>query len=223
MLAVIAIWLSIVFFRMSSKLSESTTEAAKGIGASVERLEKLFDKLYADTFSMMRDTVTDMRKHLWPEEVSDAGRIAEEVEKRAAEKVEALKVSFAEELSTVLHRQRIADERISSVSEDVTKLVDRVIANSRQVELEARKETARDIVLRTLRVMQRKGVIVTAEDLLQKLGSEFTPVRMIDEVEALRREGFVSVDDEHIGPHTHVELSSPPLRPRADDTRRGKR
>lgn len=64
-LAVGAIWLSIVFFRLSSEASKATTEAAKGIEASVKRLENLFDKLYSDTFSMMKDTVSDMRKHIW--------------------------------------------------------------------------------------------------------------------------------------------------------------
>lgn len=44
-LAVGAIWLSVVFYKMSVAASNATTEAAKGIGASVERLEKLFDKL----------------------------------------------------------------------------------------------------------------------------------------------------------------------------------
>lgn len=64
-LAVVAIWLAIKFFNMSNEASKATTEAAKGIGASVERLENLFDKLYSDTFTMMKDTVTDMRKHIW--------------------------------------------------------------------------------------------------------------------------------------------------------------
>lgn len=64
-LAITAIWLSVVFFRMSDAASKATSEAAKDIAASVDRLENLFDKLYSDTFSMMRDTVTDMRKHIW--------------------------------------------------------------------------------------------------------------------------------------------------------------
>lgn len=64
-LAVGAIWLSIVFYKMSDAASKETTTAAKDIKASVERLENLFDKLYSDTFSMMKDTVTDMRQHIW--------------------------------------------------------------------------------------------------------------------------------------------------------------
>jgi hypothetical protein len=83
-LAVLAIWLSIVFYKMSIAAASTTTEAAKGISASVERLEKLFDKLYADTFSIMRDTVSDMRKHIWPTDETSVqpDKAVEEVEKR---------------------------------------------------------------------------------------------------------------------------------------------
>jgi hypothetical protein len=62
--AVLAIWLSIVFYRLSITASKATEDVTKGISASVERLEKIFDKLYSDTFSVMRETVTDMRKHI---------------------------------------------------------------------------------------------------------------------------------------------------------------
>jgi len=37
-LAVGAIWLSIVFFKMSNEASQATTKAAEGIDASVQRL-----------------------------------------------------------------------------------------------------------------------------------------------------------------------------------------
>ena len=77
-LAILAVWLSLEFFKLSSAASKATEEAAKGISASVERLEKLFDKLYSDTFSMMRDTVTDMRKHIWKEPSTDESISANE-------------------------------------------------------------------------------------------------------------------------------------------------
>ena len=76
---------------MSSELARTASEASKGISASVARLENLFDKLYADTFSMMRDTVSDMRRHIWPEETKDIDRLSEEAERRADEKVRELK------------------------------------------------------------------------------------------------------------------------------------
>jgi len=93
-LAVVAIWLSVFFFRLSDEASKATTGAAKGIAASVDRLEKLFDKLYSDTFSMMKDTVTDMRNHIWNKpqpnqdksEVNDA--IKKEIESRVKQALE---------------------------------------------------------------------------------------------------------------------------------------
>lgn len=64
-LAIVAIWLSIVFFKMSEHASKETSKSADKIQSSVDKLEKLFDKLYSDTFSMMKDTVGDMRQHIY--------------------------------------------------------------------------------------------------------------------------------------------------------------
>ena len=90
-LAVIAIWLSFAFFKLSSAASKSTEEAAKGISASVERLEKLFDKLYSDTFSMMRETVTDMRKHIWKAPVTeDSDEVGDGLRKEIANQIESV-------------------------------------------------------------------------------------------------------------------------------------
>lgn len=90
-LALLAIWLSFAFFKLSSSASKSTEEAAKGISASVERLEKLFDKLYADTFSMMRETVTDMRQHIWKAPPHDeAEGIGEELRMEITHQIDAI-------------------------------------------------------------------------------------------------------------------------------------
>lgn len=107
-LSIGAIWLSVVFFRMADTASKATTEAAKDIAASVERLEKLFDKLYSDTFSMMRDTVADMRKHIWnnpqssnidKNEISDAVRT--EIETRVKSALEAQGIGSKEKQEKV--------------------------------------------------------------------------------------------------------------------------
>lgn len=71
-LAVVALALSIVFFVLSKQDAERSSKNAQQIAGSVERLEKLFDTLYSDTFSMMRDTYTDMRKHVWRAQPSEA-------------------------------------------------------------------------------------------------------------------------------------------------------
>jgi vacuolar-type H+-ATPase subunit H len=206
-LAVVAIWLSIVFFKLSSKLSESTTEAAKGIGSSVERLEKLFDKLYSDTFSMMRDTVSDMRKHIWPTEPTGDDQLAEEAERKADEKIEELKKSVSDELATVLQRQRVADEKLQSFRAEMNHLIDRVIVSSRQVDVEAREETLRAAILRSLRLLQRRHRRVSASDLVERLMPEAPGHKVVEELMKMRDEGLLTLSEDPVGPDTIIGLS----------------
>lgn len=205
-LAVIAIWLSIVFFRMSSDLSEKTTEAARGISASVERLEKLFDKLYADTFSMMRDTVSDMRKHIWPEDKTASDELGEEVEKRADEKVDALKESMEREVGQMLQRQRLTDDKVAAVRAEMRELLDRAITGSRQVEIEAREETLRENLVDMLRYLGRRRSRITAVDVVNRFQDRFPPGRIVDELVKMKQEGLVSLSQEPVGPDTVVKL-----------------
>ncbi len=205
-LAIVAIGLSIVFFRMSSELSESTKEAAKGIGASVERLEKLFDKLYADTFSMMRDTVSDMRKHIWPEKDADSDKLAGEAEKRADEKVSALKKDMEKELSLILQRQRITDEKVSSLRGDMRGLLERAIVESRQVEVQAREEAVREQILRQITLLRRRSRPVTADAVVSRLMENFPPHVVVRELERMREEGSISLSDETVDADTVIEL-----------------
>lgn len=120
-LAIGAIWLSVVFFRMSDSASKATTEAAKDIAASVERLEKLFDKLYSDTFSMMRDTVADMRKHIWNNPQSSSvdkneisGAVRAEIETRVKAALEAEGIGSKE-------KQEKVTKELESVLESIFK------------------------------------------------------------------------------------------------------
>ena len=117
-LAIGAIWLSIVFFKMSDAASKATTEAAKGIGASVERLEKLFDKLYSDTFSMMRDTVSDMRKHIWNNPNEEKPEISQSIKSEISRQVS--KVLEEEGLNNSPKKQEMS-EKLESVLEDIFK------------------------------------------------------------------------------------------------------
>ena len=48
-LAILSIWLSVKFYSLSTDAANKTTEAAKDVAASVERLESLFEKIYTDT------------------------------------------------------------------------------------------------------------------------------------------------------------------------------
>ncbi|CAD5374035.1 conserved hypothetical protein [Rubrivivax sp. A210] len=208
-LAVGAIWLSVVFYRMSNEAAKATTEAAKDIAASVERLEKLFDKLYSDTFSMMRDTVSDMRKHIWPTEAPEQENAIEEAEKKADEKISELKKVVENQVAELLQRQRIADDKMASLTGEMRGILDRAIVTSRQVDLEAREETVREHILRQLRVYRRSRPKATVNDLVERLQSSFPLTRIITEVERLQSEKIIELVPDELAPGSLIRLIAP--------------
>lgn len=204
-LAIVAISLSVVFFRMSSNLSEKSTEAAKGINASVEKLEMLFDRLYADTFSMMRDTVSDMRKHIWPEEPAADEKITTEIEKRADEKIKVLKDDIEKEVSVMLHQQRVTDDKVSTITTQMRRLLTRAIVDSRKVEVEAREETIRDVMLGYIKYLGgRTDGRMIADQIVQMLQKQFSAQSIVEELVKMKSDGIISFSDERIAATTVI-------------------
>lgn len=206
-LAIVAISLAIVFFQMSSRLAERTKEAAKGIGASVDRLENLFDKLYSDTFSMMRDTYSDMRKHIWPEEPIEADKLTEEVERKADEKVNQLKQSIDLDLERVLHHQQIQDIQVNELRREMEELIERAIVSSREVESEAREETLREYIIAAITVLDHSVDPLTASTLLEYI--EAPGERVVSELRRMMKEDLIRISDTKLKPSTKIELIRP--------------
>lgn len=222
-LAVGAIWLSIVFFNMSNDASKATTEAAKGIDASVKRLENLFDKLYSDTFSMMRDTVSDMRKHIWNGEGTEVNEnrndILEEADKKAEEKVQEIKSALDKQLNEILKSQQIADSKVSGIGKELEMLLDKAIQTSRMIESEAREETVRNYILMVLRVYHsRYKKVVLARELVDSLKDNIPSHRIISELSNMKEEGLIYYDDEHLSPSTKVRMLNIKERTMKDDS-----
>ena len=64
-LAIVAIWLSIQFYKMSTQSSKEVEMSTNNINSNVEKLDHLFNKMYSDTFTIVKDTVSDMRDHVY--------------------------------------------------------------------------------------------------------------------------------------------------------------
>jgi phosphopantetheine adenylyltransferase len=168
-----AIWLSFVFYRLSNESSAKIKEAADRIGSSVDRLEVLFNKLYADTFSMMKDTVTDMRKHIWRDDTTLGSQVDEEAEKRADEKINQLQERLQQEVSQLLDKQSSTDAQIVQIGSEMKQLVNRAIIESRRAELEAREETVRDHIMQIIRKMNSNNQEATLTLLHSLLEDKF--------------------------------------------------
>ncbi len=214
-LAIGAIWLSFVFYKMSDEASKATTQAASDIDSSVQKLEKLFDKLYSDTFSMMKDTVSDMRKHIWngDENSGDIGdvnknTILEEADRRAEEKLQDIKSDFEEQLNKILHEQKVADGKVSNMSEDLKELLENVIQTSSVVESEAREETVRSHINKELRILLRRKRNITAAEVVDQLRS-FIPIgKIVMELKEMKEEGILFFEGEEVLPSTKIRFLS---------------
>lgn len=200
----LAIWLSVTFYKMSSQLSQDAKEASKDIGASVERLEKVFDKLYSDTFSMVKDTMSDMRRHFFREGTAEDDEIAKKVEKKVDEKLDVLRKGINDKVSALFKRQNaLTGDRLDSVTNELRGLVDRAITGSREAEIEAREETAREYILQLLRESASpiEGIV-----LVNRTIDRFPNIHPVPEIEKMRDEDILFWEGEFLGPTSVVRL-----------------
>jgi len=205
-LAIVAIALSVFFFRMSLGFSESTKEASKSIGACVERIEILFDKLYTGTFSIMKETVSDIRKHMWREESTDTDKIKEKAEIKAEKKVSLLKSEIDKELLKMFQKQKLTEEKLSDVRDEVRHLIDKAISDSRRLEIEAHEETIRGEIKRLIKRMDREHINTTADEIVIKLGRLFPENKVVEEIREMAKEGELLLSETPLGPSTIIDL-----------------
>ena len=187
-----AIWLAVTFYKMSTKISESIREAAKDISSGVERLEKIFDKLYADTFGMMKETVSDMRRHLWPTETENGESPIEEAESKADERVDVLKKKMGKEISTILKKQQITNAKVTSLRSEMRGLLDRAITESRRAEIQASEEVVRKHIMRILQINKKREREITAGGIVEELSGIIPVSRIIREIRRMRDEKIIS-------------------------------
>ncbi|OXS28060.1 MAG: hypothetical protein BCS36_01660 [Desulfovibrio sp. MES5] len=88
---------------------------SKNIESSVGKLESLFDRLYADTFSMMKDTVSDMRKQLW----SNPSKSTDETNYIKKKEIEEI---VRNSLGTELKGENNIDKIVKEIEEKLNKI-----------------------------------------------------------------------------------------------------
>jgi membrane-associated HD superfamily phosphohydrolase len=114
-----AIWLAVKFYEMSSKNSEKLEKSSTDISSATSRLETLFDKLYSDTFSMVKDTMTDMRQHVWRATDLDTDR----------HKYEKLKNELYKELSEVVKKE-IPSGKLDEIERKLHSSINKAVTGS---------------------------------------------------------------------------------------------
>lgn len=200
-LAIIAIWLSWAFFIKSSEASDKTNEASKSVMASVEKLEKLFDKLYADTFSIVKDTVSDMRGHIWSgqQNLQKSENIEEELAKKTELKIANLKTELSSELSKVLTEQNKAGDKLQSLETSLTTLLNKAVVETKNIEAVVKEETLREYLFRSFISIKKKRRKVIADYIVDlAIENGINPSALLDELNKMKEDGFINFEGERI-------------------------
>ncbi len=213
-LAIIAIWLSFVFYRMGTHASESTNKASAEIHESVGKLEQLFNRMYSDTFTMMKDTVSNMQKHMWPEKMSDVTATEEATQAKTEIRIAELKEQMSAELIAYLAKQKTASggaENIQNLQKDLMPMLNRAITESNKVTVETREEIIREAIMTVLvDLAQNHMYTVAADEMVGRIDKKYalsfgdTLITMKN----LREEGLVQWEGpDYVLSSTHININ----------------
>lgn len=200
-IACIAIWLSVHFYKMSTEQNKDASDAAKDIASSVDKLEKLFDKLYEGTFGMVKDTYADMRKQMWPKTThDDQPKLGES---KVDDRLSDIRAEVKQQMSEVMSRQSVSADQTKVISEKLDSLMTKAIEDTRTAEVTARRDNAIKKIRTIKALFIRNGMrYITAHELLSEVGDATT---FFDAIEELRAQGGVRFDNP-IGPQTSIML-----------------
>ncbi|TKJ39881.1 hypothetical protein CEE36_10140 [candidate division TA06 bacterium B3_TA06] len=204
-IAVTAIWLSIKFYELSSKASKGIEKATKDIEHSVSKLEQIFNTLYSDTFAMMKDTVTEMRKHAWPSQLdSETSLDKKAVDEAIDRKISSIKKEVDGKVLTILKNQNLTESKIKRISTDLDSLLEKTLSTVRKVEYESKAEQLRIYILREL---QKRPIPITAEKLVVLMDREgFRIKSILEELEEMKGEKLITWTGRDLKPSTKIKL-----------------
>lgn len=187
------------------------------ISMHVKKLETLFDKLYSDTFSVVKETVSDMRKQLWSEKTSsnDTSKIDAEAEKKAEGKIKEIKKDFKEELAQIFDTKHIdknvTNNEIKNIRKELLESFEKAITESRNIDLEAREKTLKDFIRKFIKKKLSciNNGTATAKDFLPWIKQEgLAPKLVFKEIEEMSKEGKLNTSHEKItGPYVEIRMN----------------
>lgn len=188
----IAILLSVWFFRMSEGSARRLDDSAHKIETAVAGLDRLLGSLYSDTFSLLRDTMGDFRAHAWPQEAeAELSDVKADLDSRVAEKISLLREDIEERIGQLSESMHAGSTTPGGIETQVAQIVDVAVSRGSTVFSEARSETIRDVVLESFKALDDDGAI-SAGRLITDLLRSFNFAAVANELSQLRRSGMLT-------------------------------
>jgi hypothetical protein len=209
-IGIFAIWLSLTFYKMSSRNMENVIEASKNLQANMNRLEAMFNKLYAGPLSIPKESVLETPKQPWPEGARQEDFIREEGEKRAERRVEELRKALEKGKGGAPEKQVIHEIRMDSVKKEIPGATDRAVTEPRKADAETFKGSIRERIEKQINFYQHRGYKgIISEFLMDDIISD-TPLLRISDIEPelhkMKEEAIIDWEGDKLGPNTHIEF-----------------
>jgi hypothetical protein len=202
-IGIFAVWLSLTFYKMSSRNMENVIEASKNLQANMNRLEAMFNRLYSGPLSTPKESVLETPKQPWPEPARQEDFIREEVEKRAERRVEELRKALERGKGGAPEKQVIHETRIPGAT-------DRAITEPKKADAETFKGSIRERIEKQINFYQHRGYRgIISEFLMDDIISD-TPLLTIPDIEPelrkMKEEAIIDWEGDKLGPNTHIEF-----------------
>jgi hypothetical protein len=203
-LAVVAIWQAIVYYRLSVESQRGVDNSMRKIEISVTKIEDTYSRLYGDLFSMTQETVRDMRKHVF-----NAGVASEPLnpgDQIAGERTRELASEVSSEVSTILEKLGVTEDHIVGMQASLNELVERAVDGGREVEREVRGTELRQYLLENIKELKARTGTAVADELIMTSSDRFAPLEARAELEKLRSEGLVEWNSPQLEPGSIVHI-----------------
>ncbi len=122
-LAVLSMVLSILFYRWSETSNKEMQRLSTDIGSNVKKIEAIFDKLYSDTFGMMKSNMEVMQSRFLASGDSNLS-VDEQIEEAIISCIVKTKNTTSESLCYIIKAQ-LKDKKLedNSINDSIQKLI----------------------------------------------------------------------------------------------------
>jgi hypothetical protein len=207
-LAIVAIWQAIVYFRMSNEAQRGAEDAVRKIENSTSRLEDLYSRLYSDLFSMTKETVADMRKQLFQPDLTHKIVANVELDDQAQARTAALKTEAWQQAAAVLE-QVASDNELTNIKAELQSVVDRAVDSGRQVEREARGLELRDYIASTIAALHSREGSAVADEVIMVCSDRFAGSEVVAELNRMHGDGALLWNTPRLEPGSILHLTEP--------------
>ncbi len=206
-LSVLAIWLSLVFYKLSSESSREATKALDKIDTGIDKMQLLFDKFYSGNLALLADTYTDLRAHILGAPTQQKS-IKESADAQAQQVITDLERDLELKVQQILASQDLPISVSERISQRMKTIVEEGIVGTRLAQEEAYNTTVVDAVRKVIHDLSSSSQSIFVQEVMLAISPQVPRIEIIEALAKLRDESEIALDPDSIAPSSVVTILS---------------